>query len=325
MIKHKIAFILGAGASCPYNMPDGTELTHLIWQALPDSKDQRNGFAELFVDLYRNENGYTVDRLIRFRDALAQSGHMTIDGFLATHRKQRAWPEIGKLAVAHLLLPREFRFDLSRGAAYARRSTGSSDQDWMSFLFTRMLTGCLDSVDDFIDRNHVTFKTFNYDRNVEHFFWLRFASTYMLSEELALEKARAIKVVHVYGSLGELTVGAFSRHNSGAYTSTETQSAAQSIHLMYEDRMTNSYKAAMEKLDDAEYVCFLGFGFDPDNVNRIELNKRCVGKTSVGATRYHLPDGDWERARTAMHPVDINVVGSKEWDCVQFLRETNMI
>jgi hypothetical protein len=57
----------------------------------------------------------------------------------------------------------------------------------------------------------------------------------------------------------------------------EIRQAAESIRLMYEDRNNQSGIAeAKELIKAAQCVCFLGFGFDPDNIDRLELGNCCT-------------------------------------------------
>lgn len=71
-------------------------------------------------------------------------------------------------------------------------------------------------------------------------------------------------------------------------------------------------------------ICFLGFGFDPDNIARLDLPTICTGKT-VGATRFHVAEGDYIRTVRSLSPVAINHAGHRDWDSLTFLRETTMI
>ena len=86
----------------------------------------------------------------------------------------------------------------------------------------------------------------------------------------------------------------------------------------------SAYDQAVAMITEAERVIFLGFGFDPDNIQRLKLNELCVGKTVVGS-RYMMRTGEWERAKAAMLPTGMNMEGHAEWDCLAFLRETTLL
>jgi hypothetical protein len=332
MIKAKTVFVLGAGAHCPYGLPDGAELIRKIVQMLPsDANDRNSAFRDCFFELYQNKIGSIGISLMDFKHRLTFAGQRSIDGFLAANAKEKGFPEIGKLAVARVLLPLEFSADFS----FLRRTEpGRVDQDWMSFLFSHMLEGCVNkTIEYFLDANKLSFVTFNYDRTLEHFLHVRLVNSFGISPELALEKAKKFKIVHVYGSLGEFSTEALS-HKAATirarppgprdpFTPTEYREAANSIRLMYDDRISDQLIAdAKEEILSAEVVCFLGFGFDPDNITRLELNTGCAGK-HVGATKYGVAEGDWNRTITAMSPTQF-VNANREWDSLAFLHETNM-
>lgn len=336
MIKRKTVFVLGAGAHIPYGFPDGRGLIAKIIGFLPSTGGRgtgTGGFTEVFWDLYSSSLGQLGSLYVQFRRELAQSGHASIDSFLATHASRMGYPELGKLAVAYALLPLEFKYTFARGAK----------DDWMSYLFEYMFHGCRDSIDDFVANNNVSFVTFNYDRTLEHFFAIRLAATYGVDMAKAWEAAKRIPIVHVYGSLGgvlpSLThravrsepVNPFEFGNppgTGPYTPIEIKHAAESIRLMYEDRSDHSgVMEAQLLLRGAECVCFLGFGFDPDNIERMDLGSCCMptqpGKFVV-ATRYKVGDGEWTRTQVRM-PGIFNYRVDRDWDSLTLLKEMNVL
>lgn len=131
-----------------------------------------------------------------------------------------------------------------------------------------------------------------------------------------------MKIAHVYGSLGEFNPRR-PKLSDSPLTPTEFLESAKAIRQMYEDRLSDpGARRAMELISSTHTICFFGFGFDPDNIAHIELTQRAVNKL-VGATRYRVPNGDWERAKAAMQPVDFNIPGvSLDWDSLKFLQET---
>jgi hypothetical protein len=320
LIASPTAFVLGAGAHCPYGMPDGTTLTQEIIALLPQKPaNPAEPFQTTFAELYRSSISYKEKLLIEFRYKLERAGQPTIDSFLATHSKKPGYPEIGKLAVAYILLPKEFKHQFVR----YKYSPVNPNRDWMSYLFQAMLSGCSD-IDQFMALNKVSFVTFNYDRTLEYFFTTRLANTFDISEEVAWEKAKAIQIVHVYGSLGVFNPDLI-RPRKESHQASSFLDAASSIRLMYDDRGEHQNISEAKKIiSDTPQVCFLGFGFDPDNVARLNLNVIATGKTTVGATRYHMADGDWNRCLSGLSPVQINIQGHRDWDSLTFLAETRM-
>ena len=325
MINRKTVFVLGAGAHIPYGFMDGSDLIKAILAALPAPPHYgTNDFSGRFFDIHDHRVNVPRDALTQFRAALNLGGHTSIDSFLATHAKRTGFTDIGKFAVAYRLLPLEFQH------AWLREP---HDGDWMTFLFESMLHGCLNSVDDFLQNNDVDFVTFNYDRTFEDFLCTRLAHTYNLTPAIAWEKAKKFSVVHVYGSLGEFDPSIITSKRPAVtpFNSSQLLVAASSIRLMYDDRTDHSgVSRAIELISSAHCVCFLGFGFDPDNIRRLTLNTCCanVSKWGVFATRYEAKVGDWNRIVNNMAPTHLNAAfehferQSSEWDCLEFLHQT---
>ena len=259
--------------------------------------------------------------LVAFRTKLNNAGHGTIDSFLATHANEPGYAEIGKLAVSEVLLPLEFKADFTRTSKVIRE--GKTDHDWLSNLFEHMLIGS-NFPETFVKGNDVIFVTFNYDRTLEHFLAVRLENTYGIPPEAAVSFVHKMRIIHVYGSLGPYEISLRSR-KPGAFDARLVAKAASTIRLMYEDRAEASAVGdAREALSSAKTVFFLGFGFDPDNIKRLELNKRCQGKV-IGATRYHVAEGDWGRTLQRMLPATVNYAGHRDWDCLAFLKETTLL
>jgi hypothetical protein len=257
--------------------------------------------------------------------ALNTSGHTSVDSFIATNADRPGFAEIIKQAVAWQLLPLEFRHTWER-----RPHKG----DWMTYLFETMLGGCLKSEDSLLACNNVEFVTFNYDRTLEDFLTTRIAGTYNLSPSDAWKKAQKFKIVHVYGSLGEFDPAVLDpeRRIDLGNVGANIRKAAESIELMYDARPDHTGVAdAVKLIEGAPYVCFLGFGFDPDNITRLGLNRVCAGKSKVYATRYGIARGDWNRTMLRMSPVQLNEPSlpfenqSIDWDCLAFLHETGAL
>lgn len=257
MITTPTVFVLGAGAHCPYQMPDGATLTQNIIDLLPQKKGHaEKQFAKIFWAVYSTHGFPKIDSLLYdFRYRLERAGQSTIDSFLQTHADRRAFPEIGKLAVACVLRPKEFKHQFVRRIIY---TSEKPNQDWMSYLFERMFSGCK-SIDDFFNLNKISFVTFNYDRTLEYFLCTRLVNTFYINEKDAWQKAQKIPIVHVYGSLGDFRPDLIS-HESDPTAATEFGDAASSIHLMYEDRAEQAAIDQAKELIDHERLAYLLFG-----------------------------------------------------------------
>jgi len=191
-----------------------------------------------------------------------------------------------------------------------------------------MQKGC-HLVETLLPNNPISFISFNYDRTLEHLLCERIKHTYNLSYPDAWETAKQIPLIHVYGSLGAFDPNAVGGRPRPAMTPTAYKQAADSIRLMYEDRGTiGTTIAGMAKylLSRADCVCFLGFGFDTDNIAYLKLNELCQPHKAVFATRYKVANGDWNRMKKSMAPTDMTPdEGHIDWDSLGLLQQTRAI
>ena len=160
------------------------------------------------------------------------------------------------------------------------------------------------------------------------FFSSRLKNTYGVDIARAWEMAKRIPIVHVDGSLGAFSPSLLHRGAGSPFTPTEYGQAAESIRLMYEDRNSQpGVEEAKGVIKASECICFLGFGFDPDNIDRLELGTCCAppptGK-SVVASRYQVGEGEWGRTVKRMVPGSLTPV-NRDWDSLDLLRETNVL
>ncbi len=110
----RTVFVTGAGASAPYGFPLGMQLAGGIigWLRQPQSLEQLKPF------------GFDREQMLRFADALQQSGRQSVDAFLE-HRPD--YIQIGKLAIANSLIQCE----------QLPMLFGRSDS-WLNYLFNRI-------------------------------------------------------------------------------------------------------------------------------------------------------------------------------------------
>ena len=324
MIAGKTLFILGAGAHCPYGMPDGNNLTLAILNALPTKAIKQGGtFGTSFRDVYLSLTGQRFpssdEYLVRFRQALARTGHPSIDSFLVTYKDEPEFAQIGKLVVAYVLRPLEFAQSFER-----LPPSDEPDMDWLSYLFQEMYKGTTNgTLAEFLKQNNVAFVTFNYDRTLEHFFYNRLKYTFNLQQTDAMAALKKIEMHHVYGSLGDYDPD---KVGSTDFLPRDYSTSANSIRLMYEERGDDStVQRAIQLFDESDTIIFLGFSFDAQNIKILKLNRGTppgAARKNIGATRYQVADGDWSRTTMRLAPTYIKQPTDRTWDCLKLLQET---
>ncbi len=295
MIQRKTVFVLGAGASQPFGFPLGASLVIEIVQGLKSPGSKMNQ-ALRRLDIEQ-------DRMSWFADELYQSAQPSVDAFLE-HRTN--FREMGKFAIAGSLIPYEDEGKL------VNRHNGPS---WYEYLFTEMgLTP------DNYAETPVRFVTFNYDRSLTRFLFIAFKRSFGISDPETLEIVRKLEPIHVYGKLGELEgIAEPSRPYSTHVAPERVRLAGNSIQIVSEGEDTDGLRRARDVLADAELIMFLGFGFNPTNVQRLQIPDRGGGRHLCGSA-YGVANGERLKIKSCF-PNAIHL-GSRDWNALAYLRES---
>jgi hypothetical protein len=252
MITKPTLFILGAGASIPYGFPSGAALRDRICEA---ADNKSSGLAYTMF----KHSGFNVEQVYEFATAFRNSRLASIDAFLS---KRREFSDIGKLVIAALLIPneREYEFNLTK------------DDDWYFYLWNALVSNVSDISE--LSHNQLQIFTFNYDRSLERYLHIAIMNTFNVGNDEAIVALSGFNIQHVYGSLGlyghvddfENSVRAYLGDNSKE----AIEVAASEIRVIPEARSDDEiFVKAKEAFLWAKHVCFLGFGFDTLNVERL--------------------------------------------------------
>lgn len=249
MIEVSTVYILGAGASEPYDYPLGRELRTNIVDNLRQNRSKRKEILDL--DL-----GYSEGEIIQFADDLYKSNTYTIDDFLKSNDDKG---DILKVAIAQVLIPREIKKNLSQE---------NNPKHWYRLLNRNLQTP---SFEDFLD-NRVKIITFNYDRSLEENLFISQQSLHRKTFDV--EILMEFPILHVFGKLGDLD---WENPEGRAYDHTlctggNLRSAAEGIRTLHEDDR-KILKEAEDFLDWADEIYFLGFGYDITNLQRLNVFK----------------------------------------------------
>lgn len=300
--KTKTVLILGAGASHGYGFPVGSQLRQKIL-ALGDNDEASNvmmrskASIRFFVDAFREAQLYSID------------------SFLG---RRREFVDVGKAAIAYILLSCEQKADLTNEA---------NDDHWYQFLVNELASEAWDT----FDPSWLSVVTFNYDRSLLHYLTVALRHTYNKSLEEVVQRLGSVRMVHVYGRLGDpissIPFGGLQDDAMEHYV----RAAEKELVIIPEGRDDLPTVVAAQKLiESAERICFLGFGFDATNVRRLGapggfLNQYQVPKRTI-ATRIGLTDAECQRAIFGLFGND----GAKnnQWNnfyklnCIGTLRES---
>ena len=249
MITKPTVLILGAGASSDFSFPVGRSLLLQICRGL--SAPDQYLFRRMVQECEYDEQGVE-----EFRFALDHSGQQSVDAFL---ERRPEFLDIGKAAISCALIPYE-----NEEGLFAR----SIDVRWYEYLFNRMNTPWEE-----FSNNKLSIITFNYDRSLEHYLFVSLKNTYGKDDEAVAGLLNKMAIVHIYGQLGRHPyLGGEVRPYSQTITREIVEQCVREINIVHEDTDPSVFASAHKVLENAEKVCFLGFGYDETNLKRLRLD-----------------------------------------------------
>jgi hypothetical protein len=290
MISNKTVFILGAGAHIPYGFPSGKALIKDVIASLSHSKinpylslttlPQRCGIDPMDVQ---------DSNLGNFINALSNAGQASIDTFLNSNQHMSGFDIVGKIGISQTLLK------IENDTFHTNSDIKHDAYDWFEYLFEKMCEG-ITSASQFVSDNKITFVTFNYDRLLEHKFFVGIKNSFGISDDIeVLELVNSIPIHHVYGSLGSFTPNSFGNLSLWA----DSFKTIQTIHEAQKSK-SNALKDSINAMSQADIICILGFGFHRENISLLTLPDM-IEKISgiVFACRLGLTDEEIRRVLVA--------------------------
>ena len=204
-----------------------------------------------------------------------KSGQPSVDAFL---ERRPEFLDVGKLAIAFCLMPFE------REEKLYHLDDPRRGGDWYEYLSVKLNS----SFEEF-GENRLSIITFNYDRSLEHYLLNSLMNLHGKTPGECRSALEQIPIVHAYGQLGEQP---YTREAAQPYRPDRVEhavyakTAAAGIKLYHEEAEAASTRAR-ELLSRAKRICFLGFSYNPFNVDRLKLgtSKLDLSTTIIGTTR----------------------------------------
>lgn len=233
-----------------YGLPSGRGLVEDVLTGLEPG-------GTIFQTMLRLE--FDQRKLEEFARELRSSDVYSVDFFLE-HRPE--FLELGKVAMGLALAPKENPNALEGG--YAR------ERGWYRYLFSHLTEGT--PIERFTN-NQISFVTFNYDRSLERYLETRMRGLYGEPIQSCRDVLAGLSIIHVHGSLGSLP-GWGDEVGKRAYTTQVDDEWARNvpnrIQVVFEaDQQTHEYRAAYDKIVNADKVYFLGFHYHFQNMERL--------------------------------------------------------
>lgn len=277
MIRSSTTLIVGAGASCEIELPDGRELLSRMAQGFDfarlgtqvQTRDMQT-FAALFERLGPDLDA-SRQQLIEAGETLRTAARIgsSIDAILEQLGDDPGTLAVGKLAIVHYILQAESRSPLLPEPRDPGDLPLRGQENWL-FQLGRMITSGVPRTraEDCFDNLFII--CFNYDRSIQHYlpYVLEMAFAMPLDEARQLVGAR-LSIVHPYGNAGRLPW----EPGEGANVDWAVHEPENILDLsrgivtfgerMQDRALVTGVRAAIA---ESSRLCFLGFGFDPMNM-----------------------------------------------------------
>lgn len=218
----------------------------------------------------------------------ADAGCGSLDEFVEAQQNRRFLP-LAKAAIICSIVQRETDVglypDSFRRVGVDPKGTHKK-VDWLQYLF-RQLKDEGNSDPNRFRLNKVRVITFNFDRSFERQLFRMLKASYGLSEAEATDLRRCIEVLHIHGRIGsEKWCDPREQKPSRSYINhakaEDLQSLFNEIRIVHEDVQQPVVNQARAWLAAAKTICFLGFGFNKTNLNRLGVLEINSGTRIVG-------------------------------------------
>lgn len=272
MIQRRTVLILGAGSSVPYGLPTGRELL------LQTAEMLRSG-NQVILDLFRQLE-IPTEAPGAFALLLLESMQPSVDAFLENQPK---FLRVGKAAIAAALIPREIQRTIEQR---------DSHMNWYEYLFHQLGPNTTD-----FEQSHLTVVTFNYDRSLEYFLYNALARAFLMDHDGTLALYSRTPIIHLHGSLGAPHfISTEGRTYSTRLDLKSLSIASSGIRIPRAEEIDETpFHLAAEAINEAEVLCFLGFGYLPQNIRRLGIQR--AEERSIFGSAFHLPKNDISRAQ----------------------------
>lgn len=265
MKKTNTVLILGAGASVDFGYPLGNELKERVAGVFDEEfrKQLRDGYG------FRPGIHHLIDKFI---EDLSSDRALTIDRFLA--KSTLEYKSFGKVAITKVIMDCEDEDQLFK------------QDSWYNTLYSiineyPMLEG--------VSKNKLSVVTFNYDRSLEHFLYQRLLDDYGdRRHDEVVSQLGSIPIIHVHGRINPLPWE--DRKQAVEYGRNEFVPDIFEIgkQLRLPGETNESLEIAQQRIDGAEVIYFLGFGYDQSNSESLGVDKIAKCKNIFG-TSFKLP------------------------------------
>jgi hypothetical protein len=297
MIRPNTVFVLGAGASHELGFPLGKDLRQKI-KDICARRQRHDGFGALPTELEEtfgtlktmsDELGFATQEVSAAQRSLQANLDSvdSIDQFLGLHTSNPSLIAVGKLAIAYAIGLAEaassIYWDQRQTSGPVFSNPARASDSYLQRLWVLLSDG-LDA--ETIDRvfQGAAFVSFNYDRSLEYFFYVRLRQLLNLPHERASSIVASMIVVRPYGSIGRGPCDQRSTEGEIMFGAELNRSrlsqASKQIRVISDDRLmplpdseVPGVAEGKRLLSNSDHVVFLGCAYHQSNIEVLSLSK----------------------------------------------------
>jgi hypothetical protein len=330
MFSRPIVFVVGAGASKEFGLPDGYHLSTNIAKSL--DFDRRGavgagdrGLFDMIGMRFKEQSGEYLQAAAALVDRLPK--FPSIDEALHWYSSSPQIIELGRAAIVYEVLAAERNSKLYDSVTSPIIKPHSYEDAWLSFFLTMAMGGVKREEAQTAFEN-VTMINFNYDRTVEYFLFSKLQTDFDLTEKEAAASISSLHMIRPYGSVGPLQF----QHAEGAVpfgaqigvNHDQLFSLATNISTYTETQAGSATKAAIQhSVDTAGLFVILGFGFHEQNLQLLTGRAPSIRRHLV-ATAVNVDQHNFGALKTRLGHVfrcsDIDKIQLINFDAYNLLR-----
>jgi hypothetical protein len=254
----------------------------------------------------------------KLRHKLTYAPMESIDFFL---EQNPDFIDLGKLFITNIFIQSEDENNIYKNReVYKPEKTIKGEEDWYSYLINKCMLAPFES----LAQNKVSFLTFNYDRSLEFFLYNFFKEGFSKTKEDVIALLKNFEIIHLYGHLGPLPWHADNAFDYNVKSEhyperMRYEHSLKSLYLIGEER-TENFSKAQNIIAKSERICFLGFGYNRENLDRLNTGTM-AGKEVLGSA-YGLKKEERAAIERYFKVKDVSLIlGSEDESNYDFLRE----
>lgn len=231
------------------------------------------------VELYRIKELHQLSQMLEDFDPVS------IDSFLKEHPEHKL---AGQIMIIYCLIKchdkKRFKKIISdtditqkKEEICILKKTSDSHDNWYRYLLSDIKAGCKQSSD--IMDNNLSIITFNYDVSLDYYLNHYLIQTPFFSDHASTYLKENLVIHHIYGSICNIDDGLDNFYNLVQSESSPIEVDAMNFHHLLYAYMESSKEEprikligdrlcgdAIEKINAADIIMFIGFSFDSDNL-----------------------------------------------------------